>query len=73
MCLAIPGIVEAIENSTARINYNGLSKSADTTLCPQAKIGDYVLVHAGFIIQILNPEEGQELAELHREIFTNGS
>ena len=70
MCLAIPGIIREIsaDGEEARVDYNGISRWASLRLCPQAMVGDYVLVHAGFLIQVLSPEEGQELAELAKEV-----
>ncbi|MDO4733353.1 MAG: HypC/HybG/HupF family hydrogenase formation chaperone [Bacillota bacterium] len=70
MCLAIPGIVEKIEEAEQRawVDYSGLSKLASLMLCPQAKVGDYVLVHAGFVIQVLDAEYGAELHELTEEL-----
>lgn len=70
MCLAIPGQVIALdpERERADISYDGLVKQASTRLAPQTAVNDQVLVHAGFIIQILSPEEGAELTELAREV-----
>ena len=70
MCLAVPGIVQELneEEQWARVDYAGLRKKASTMLCPQTQVGDYVLVHAGFIIQILDPEYGKELDELTEEL-----
>ena len=68
MCLAITGKITEIKNGAAIIDYDGVLKEASLTLCPQAKSGEYVLVHAGFIIQILQEDEGSELARLNREL-----
>ena len=70
MCLAIPGQVIALDTETmdAEIDYDGLRRRASARLLPDVQIGDYVLVHAGFIIQRLNEDEGSELAELAREV-----
>lgn len=69
MCLAIPGRVAEIdrEGETARISYDSLSKSASIRLLPQVEVGQLVLVHAGFVIQILSEEDGEELLRLVRE------
>lgn len=73
MCLAVPGRVEHIdiEAQKAQIDYSGLKKQASTMLCPQTKAGDYVLVHAGFIIQVLEQEYGEELTRLTEELRAN--
>jgi hydrogenase expression/formation protein HypC len=70
MCLAIPGQVITIDekNETVMIDYHGLQKSAHLRLFPHVRIGDYVLVHAGFVIQVLDNDEGAALSELVGEI-----
>ncbi|MCK5594128.1 MAG: HypC/HybG/HupF family hydrogenase formation chaperone, partial [Candidatus Aenigmarchaeota archaeon] len=50
MCLAIPGKVIKIDDDNATIDYNGITKQAKITII-SPKIGDYVLVHAGFAIE----------------------
>ncbi|MBR5429189.1 MAG: HypC/HybG/HupF family hydrogenase formation chaperone [Firmicutes bacterium] len=69
MCLAIPGRVVSIdrEEEKAVIDYDGLTKKASVRLLPQVDVGQLVLVHAGFIIQILPEEDGSELLRLVRE------
>ncbi len=69
MCLAIPGRVVRLdaESSTAQVSYGGLCKSASTMLLPDVSCGDYVLVHAGFIIQLLSEQDGAELSRLADE------
>lgn len=71
MCLAIPGrITERYEEAglpMARIDYAGAVAAACLAYTPEAQVGDYVLVHAGFALQMLNGEEAQaSLAELAR-------
>lgn len=70
MCLAIPGRVVSVdqEQQTAAIDYNGLTKHASTRLAPETIAGDYVLVHAGFIIQVLAEADGAALSELAEEV-----
>jgi hydrogenase expression/formation protein HypC len=69
MCLAIPGKIISIENEYAQIDYSGVTKSASLRLCSNAKVGDYVLVHAGFVIQILGENDGHELDELIDDVM----
>jgi hydrogenase expression/formation protein HypC len=47
---------------------SGVKKDVSFIMLPEAKIGDYVIVHAGFAIQILNEEEAQKSLELFREM-----
>jgi len=67
MCLAVPGKVIKIKDGYADIDYGGLFKSASTRLHPEVKVDDYVLVHAGFIIQVLDQKAGEELERLISE------
>lgn len=57
MCLAIPAKVIKINKNIAEIESLGVIKEVDITLVPDAKIGDYVIVHAGFAIQIIDKKE----------------
>lgn len=64
MCIAIPGTITAIDGTDADIDYGGVSKRASILLAENAKTGDTVLVHAGFVIQILDKDDGEELQKL---------
>ncbi len=61
MCLAIPGkVLEEFESRgmrMARVQFGGIVREASLDYTPDAKIGDYVLVHVGFAISIVNAEE----------------
>ncbi|MDD3776354.1 MAG: HypC/HybG/HupF family hydrogenase formation chaperone [Actinomycetota bacterium] len=57
MCLAIPAKVINIDGNSAQIEALGVTKIVDITLVPEAKTGDYVLVHAGFAIQIVEEDD----------------
>ena len=70
MCLAIPGkITEIREDSLATVDILGATREVALDLTPQAGLGDYVLVHAGFAMQIVDEREAEEtnalLAEMH--------
>jgi len=64
MCLAIPGTITKIEGTDADIDYGGVSKCASIRFAEDAKVGDIVLVHAGFVIQKLDRKDGEELQKL---------
>jgi hydrogenase expression/formation protein HypC len=71
MCLAIPGkVLEMTEENglvMGLIDYAGTRNKACLTYTPEAGVGDYVIVHAGFALQVLNEEEAQaSLRELAR-------
>ena len=67
MCVAAPGRVVKIEGTTAVVDYNGNTVKASTGVV-SVKEGDYALVHAGLIIQVLKQEEAESMAELFKEI-----
>ncbi len=67
MCVAAPGKVIEIIGDTAVIDYSGNKINANKGIV-DVKIGDYVLVHAGLIIQILPKEEAENMNELFREL-----
>lgn len=60
MCLSVIGKIIKVESDTATADFNGAIKEVSTTLKPQVKKGDYVLIHAGFIIEIMNPKEAKK-------------
>ena len=57
MCLAIPAKILEIKDNKALIESLGVKKEVEASLIPDAKVGDYVIVHAGFAIQIVEKEE----------------
>jgi len=74
VCLAIPGKIVDIdaENERAVVDYgDGTKREANITLV-EVKIGDYVLVHAGFAIQVLDEKDAEETLDLFREILSSG-
>ena len=68
MCLAIPGkVLEEFEQSgmrMAKVQFGGIVRDASLDYVPDAKVGDYVLVHVGFAISIVNAEEAARTYEL---------
>ena len=68
MCLAIPGKIETIDSDNlATVNIMGVSRSVSVDLTPNAQVGDYVLVHAGFAIEIVDAEYAQETIDLIKD------
>lgn len=68
MCLAIPAqITELKENNMAEVNILGVTRNASLDLVPTAKVGDYILVHAGFGIEIVDPQFAEETLDLVRQ------
>jgi hydrogenase expression/formation protein HypC len=74
MCLAIPGKIQSIEtrgDGTGRmgkISFGGILKEASLEMVPDAGIGDYVLVHVGVAITIVDEEEAAKTFEYLKEI-----
>ena len=68
MCLAIPALIKLIEDSEAEAEIGGISRRISLQLTPEAKVGDYVLVHTGYAINILDEEEAEETLNLLREM-----
>jgi len=68
MCLAIPALIKSIEDKEAEAEIGGITRKISLWLTPEAKVGDYVLVHTGYAINVLDQEEAKETLELLREI-----
>ncbi len=68
MCLAIPALIKLIEDKEAEAEIGGIARRISLWLTPEAKVGDYVLVHTGYAINILDQEEAKETLKLLREI-----
>jgi hydrogenase expression/formation protein HypC len=66
MCLAIPSRITKIENNMATIDVEGVQREASLLLLEDARVGDYVIVHAGFAIQKLDEAAAQETLDLLR-------
>lgn len=64
MCLAISGKITEINETDAKVDFNGVSKYASIRLVSGLVVGDFVLVHAGFIIEKLDKEHGEELLKI---------
>lgn len=68
MCLAIPMLIKSIEDREAEVEIGGITCRISLWLTPEARVGDYALVHTGYAINILNQEEGEETLRLLAEI-----
>lgn len=65
MCLAIPAkITELKDNRLATVDILGVKRDIALDLTPQAELGDFVLVHAGFAIEVVDPDYAQETIDL---------
>lgn len=69
MCLAVPGRITAVhEGDRADVDMLGARREVSLRLVPEAREGDYVLVHAGFGIQVIDEREAAETIRLLREM-----
>ncbi|CAK7034582.1 MAG: Hydrogenase maturation factor HybG [Paraeggerthella hongkongensis] len=68
MCLAIPAkVIELKDDRLATVDILGVMRDISLDLTPQAAVGDFVLVHAGFSIEVVDPDFAQETIDLIRE------
>ncbi len=76
MCLAIPGKIVEISSGIGlrmcKVDFGGVIREVCIETVPEANIGDYVIVHAGFALSLLNEAEAKETLELLNEIALLG-
>jgi hydrogenase expression/formation protein HypC len=73
MCLAVPGKVIEIQGDdpflrSARVSFAGVIKQVSLSCAPEAKLGDYVLVHVGVAISVVDPLEAEETLSYLRQM-----
>ena len=68
MCLAIPAQIKSINGHEALVEIGGVKRQASIQLTPESKIGDYVLLHTGYAINIIDQDEAEETLKLLREL-----
>jgi hydrogenase expression/formation protein HypC len=73
MCLAIPGRITSISGEdplgrVGKIDYGGVLKEASLAYVPEAEVGDYVIVHVGFALSRIDPDEANKVFEYLREM-----
>lgn len=67
MCLAIPAKIETIDGKRGTVGLDGNRTSVILSLVPQAKVGDWVLVHAGYAITVLDEKDALETYDLLKQ------
>ena len=67
MCLSIPAKIESIDGEMAQVSVGGATYNASLQLLDDVKIGDFILLHTGFAIQKISPEEAEETLKLFNE------
>ena len=68
MCLAVPTLIKSIDGQYAQVEIGGIERKISLALTPEARVGDYVIVHTGFSLSVLDEEEAQETLRLFAEI-----
>ena len=68
MCLAIPAKIKSIDRFEGEVEIGGVGRTISLMLTPDAKIGDYVYVHTGFAISVMDEAEALESLRLLREL-----
>jgi hydrogenase expression/formation protein HypC len=72
MCLGIPGkiteIYERNDFQMGKIDFGGISKEVCLAYVPEAKVGDYALIHVGFAISLMDEDEAMETLKLIKEV-----
>lgn len=72
MCLAVPGRVMEIQGEgelrMARVDFSGVSRQACLACTPEARVGDYVLVHVGFALSVLDEAAARETLDALRQL-----
>lgn len=72
MCLAIPMEIKEINGNEAVAEAGGIRKNVRLDLLKGAEIGDYILIHTGYAIEKLDPEEALETLELIKQVYRAG-
>jgi hydrogenase expression/formation protein HypC len=73
MCLAVPGKIVSIEGQdpvlrSGKVNFGGIVKQINFAYVPEAQVGDYVLVHVGFAISVVDEKEAEQVFEYLRQM-----
>ena len=69
MCLALPARVAALlPDEMAVVDLGGVRKEISLALTPEARVGDYVIVHAGFALHVMTPQEAEDSLSALREL-----
>jgi hydrogenase expression/formation protein HypC len=69
MCLGVVGRIEEINGEMAMVEIMGVRREISIVLVPEIKIGEYVMIHAGFAINPIDEEAAKETEELLKEVF----
>ena len=68
MCLALPALIKSIDGYQAEVDIEGVTRDISLQLTPEARVGDYILLHTGFAISIIDEAEAAETMKLLKEL-----
>ena len=68
MCLAIPALVKSIDGYQAEVDIEGVTRRISIQLTPEVRVGDYVLLHTGYAISVIDEDEAKETLKLLGEL-----
>jgi hydrogenase expression/formation protein HypC len=68
MCLAVPALVTRIDGTQADVEIGGITRRISLCLTPEARPGDYVLLHTGYAIAVIDQQEAEETLRLFQQI-----
>lgn len=71
MCLAVPAKIVKINNDSSTVEVGGVKKTASLILLDDARVGDFVIIHAGFAIRLLNEQDALEILAEISPLFTD--
>jgi hydrogenase expression/formation protein HypC len=72
MCLAVPGkVLQIMDNGAARVDVDGNQTDISIKLTPEVQVGQYVLIHAGFAMEIIDQQLAEETMYLLKELLPN--
>jgi hydrogenase expression/formation protein HypC len=69
MCLAVPVLITSIAGEQAEVDIGGVGRKVSIALTPEAKVGDYVLLHTGYAINVLDEKEAKETLSLLEQLL----
>ncbi len=68
MCLAVPALITNIEETMADADLGGVATKVSILFTPEARVGDYVIMHAGYAISVMDPQDAEETLKLLRQM-----
>lgn len=74
MCLAIPGLIQSIAPTddaitrSGKVNFGGVLREVNLAYTPEAKVGDYVMVHVGFALSVVDADEAAQVFQYLKEM-----